>query len=332
MSVRQILVTGGAGFIGSHFVDRLVADGTRVRVLDDLSMGQRAHLASALATGLVELRVASVCDSAAVDEAMQGVDAVVHLAAAVGVSLVVQQPASVLETNVIGTRAVLAAAVERRVPVMLASTSEVYGRSERVPFREDDDVHLGPTSVARWAYACSKALDEWWALATAREHDLPATVLRFFNIVGPRQSGRYGMVVPSFVQQALAGGPITVYGDGSQTRSFLHVADAVEAMGGLLERLLAGPSSHDSGAEAVYNLGNPVEISIMDLAARVADAVGTSPAIVRVPYAQVHGAGFQDIARRVPDIGRLTAAIGFVPSRDLERVLADVIAEQRAQP
>jgi UDP-glucose 4-epimerase len=317
----KVLVTGGAGFIGSHLTERLLARGDSVVVLDDLSTGRRENLSGCDGHSALELRVGSVLDQPLVAELAAGCDAIVHLAAAVGVRLIVERPVHTIETNVHGTESVLRAAAPDGRRVLLASTSEVYGKSSRLPFREDDDLALGPTSHSRWAYACSKALDELLALAYWREKRVPTTICRFFNTVGPRQTGRYGMVLPRFVSQALAGDPITVYGDGRQTRCFGHVADAVEAVLRLLDS--------EAAVGAVFNVGNDEEISIGELAERVRAATGSASQIVHVPYSEAYGEGFEDMQRRVPDCSRLAAVTGFKPRIPLEAILADVIAERR---
>jgi UDP-glucose 4-epimerase len=250
-------------------------------------------------------------------------DVTVHLAAAVGVRLIVETPVHTIETNVKATEAVLAAAAKKQKLVFVASTSEVYGKSDKIPFREEDDLRLGPTSHSRWAYACSKALDEWLALAYLREKNVPVIIGRFFNTVGPRQTGRYGMVLPNFVMQALKGDPITVYGTGEQSRCFGHVRDAVES----IIRLIATPAA----VGQVFNVGADREVTILRLAEMVRDAAGGNSPIVRVPYDQAYAEGFEDMERRVPDVRKLEGAIGFRPRTPLETVIADVVADCRAR-
>jgi UDP-glucose 4-epimerase len=247
----------------------------------------------------------------------------VHLAAAVGVRLIVERPVHTIETNIRATEVVLAAAAKKEKPVLLASTSEVYGKSAKIPFAEEDDLQLGPTTHSRWAYACSKALDEWLGLAYYREKKVPVTVVRFFNTVGPRQTGRYGMVLPNFAAQALTGEPITVYGDGSQSRCFGHVQDAVEA----LLRLLATPAS----VGQVFNVGSDEEVTILRLAEMVRDAAGSRSEIRLVPYDEAYAEGFEDMQRRVPALGKLERTIGFRPRTPLASIITDVVADQRTR-
>jgi UDP-glucose 4-epimerase len=256
-----------------------------------------------------------------VSELVAEADVVVHLAAAVGVRLVVESPVRAIETNVHCTEVVLEQADSHRKPVLLASTSEVYGKSEALPFKEDGDLQLGATFRARWAYACSKAIDEFLAMAYWRERDLPIAVVRLFNTVGPRQTGSYGMVVPRLVGQALAGEPLSVYGDGSQTRCFCHVGDVARALSGLLE--------HPGAWGEVFNVGATHEVTILELARRVLALTASSSEICFVPYDEVYGAGFEDMYRRVPDIGKLNALTGWSPSRSLEDIIGDVVADQR---
>jgi UDP-glucose 4-epimerase len=318
---RRFLITGGAGFIGSHLTDRLLADGHAVTVLDDLSTGRRENLALASDRPGFTLHRGDVRDAALVGRLVDGADAVVHLAAAVGVKRILDRPVESLETNLLGTDVVLRCAAERGRALLLASSSEVYGKSARLPFREDDDLVLGSTGRARWSYACAKAACEWLALAFAREAGLPVVVCRFFNTVGPRQTGRYGMVLPTFARQALRGEPITVYGSGAQSRSFGHVDDTVEAV----VRLLREPGS----TGRVFNVGSDREVTIDALAALVRDAAGSDSPIVHIPYAEAYAAGFEDMPRRVPDCSRLAEVTGFRPAIALEAIVADVIAAER---
>src|SRR5256714_1496261 len=317
----RYLITGGAGFIGSHLSDLLLEQGHSVHVLDDLSTGRLENVVHLEGHPDFACTVGSVSDERLVAELVADADAVVHLAAAVGVRLVVERPVRAIETNVHCTEVVLAHADEQHRPVMVASTSEVYGKSEALPFREDGDLQMGATSKARWAYACSKAIDEFLAMAYWRERELPVTVVRLFNTVGPRQTGSYGMVVPRLVGQALEGEPLTVYGDGAQTRCFCHVADVVEALYGLLGEPRAWGG--------VFNVGSRDEISILELAERVLALTGSSSEICLIPYDEVYGAGFEDMYRRVPDIGKLNALTGWSPSRSLEDIISDVVADQR---
>lgn len=318
----NFLVTGGAGFIGSHLCERLLASGHAVHAIDDLSTGSLANVEPLRARPDFTLTVDSIFNEALLAARIDRCDAVFHLAAAVGVRLIVDAPVRTIETNVHGAEAVLRHASRRRTPVILASTSEVYGRGAVVPFNESADLVLGPPRQHRWAYACSKALDEFLGLAYWKERQLPVTVARLFNTVGPRQTARYGMVVPTFVRQALAGEPLTVFGDGSQTRSFADVSDVVRALIGL-----AG--APDAAGE-VFNVGNPEEVSIRTLAERVRDAAGSRSPIVAVPYDEAYEAGFEDLPRRVPDVAKIRAAIGWTPTVDLAGILAGVVAHERA--
>ncbi len=319
----RVLVTGGCGFIGSHLTETLLARGNRVRVLDDLSTGSMENVEHLATHPGFECRIGTALDRDLVAECMADVDLTVHLAAAVGVKLIVERPVHTIETNVSATEAVLAAAARQRKMVLLASTSEVYGKSANVPFREDHDLQLGPTSHSRWAYACSKALDEWLALAYAREKKVPVIIVRFFNTVGPRQSGRYGMVLPAFARQAVQGEPITVYGTGTQSRCFGHVRDAVEAM----QRLIATPAA----VNGVFNVGSTEEVTIRQLAELVRDEAGSTSPIVNIPYTEAYAEGFEDMMRRVPDVSRLHRVTGFRPETSLQEIVRDVVAEQRGR-
>lgn len=317
----KVFITGGAGFIGSHLADHLIANGHSVLVLDDLSTGQIVNIDHLIGHARFDHRIGSVMDAPLVAEMVDRCDVTVHLAAAVGVRLIVERPVHTIETNVHGTEVVLKAAGRKGKPVVIASTSEVYGKTARVPFSEADDLVLGPTTHSRWAYACSKALDEWLALAYARERGLPVIIARFFNTVGPRQTGRYGMVLPTFASQALEGAPITVYGSGEQSRCFAHVRDVVES----LDRLIASAEA----VGEVFNIGNDREISINDLARMVKEATGSSSPIVHVPYEEAYAEGFEDMQRRVPNVSKLERVIGYRPRTQLERIIEDVVADQR---
>ena len=319
----RVLVTGGAGFIGSHLTERLLARGDEVVVLDDLSTGAKENLAAVAGRRGFTLRIGSALDAAAVEAAIARCDAVVHLAAAVGVRLIVERPVHTIETNVNGTAVVLAAAAKRGTKLLLASTSEVYGKGAKVPFREDDDLTLGPTVHSRWSYACSKALDEWLAFAWWRESKLPVVVARLFNTVGPRQTGRYGMVLPNFAAQALKGEPITVFGSGAQSRCFGHVADAVEA----LVRLIDAPAA----VGEVVNVGSDEEVTIEELAQRVKSAAKSTSPITHVAYADAYAAGFEDMQRRVPDLAKLERLTGFRARTKLAQTIEDVLADQRGR-
>ena len=317
----RFLVTGGAGFIGSHLCDLLIDNGHSVHVLDDLSTGEIENIAPLARHPSFDCTIASVAERGVVAGLIGGVDAVIHLAAAVGVRLVVESPVRAIETNVRCTEVVLAQADIQKKPVMIASTSEVYGKSEALPFREDGDLQMGATSKARWAYACSKAIDEFLAMAYWRERKLPITVVRLFNTVGPRQTGNYGMVVPRLVGQALAGEPLTVYGDGRQTRCFCHVADVVRALHALLDKQSAWGN--------VFNVGSTEEVSIIELARRIVALTGSDSRVSLTPYDEAYGPGFEDMYRRVPDIAKVRELIGWSPSRSLEDIITDVAAGLR---
>jgi UDP-glucose 4-epimerase len=319
----KVFITGGAGFIGSHLAERLLARGDRVLVLDDLSTGTMDNIAHLVGSPGFDYRIGSALDVPLVSECVDRCDVTVHLAAAVGVRLIVEQPVHTIETNVGATETVLEAAAKKGKLVLVASTSEVYGKSTKFPFHEDDDLQLGPTTHSRWAYACSKALDEWLALAYWREKKVPVIVARFFNTVGPRQTGRYGMVLPNFAAQAISGEPITVYGTGTQARCFGHVQDAVEA----ILRLIATPAA----VGQVFNIGNDEEVTIHRLAELVRDAAGSRSEIQLIPYNEAYAEGFEDMLRRVPDVRKLEKAIGFRPRTPLTQIISDVVADQRAR-
>jgi UDP-glucose 4-epimerase len=315
----RYLITGGAGFIGSHLSDELLARGHEVHVLDDLSTGSLENIRQLEDRDEFAYTIDSVANAEVVDELVRGVDAVYHLAAAVGVQLIVESPVRTIETNVRGTEVVLAQADRRKTPVFIASSSEVYGKSGDLPYREDGDLTLGPTSKGRWSYACSKMLDEFLAIAHWKERQLPTVIGRLFNTVGPRQTGRYGMVVPSFVGQAIAGRPITVYGDGNQRRCFCHVADVVRALADLMQR--------DDIYGEVFNIGSQHELRIKELAELVKQTTGSSSEIELVPYDEAYEEGFEDMQRRIPDTTRIKERIGWEPKKSIEEILADVIAE-----
>lgn len=307
------LVTGGAGFIGSHLVERFLAEGARVTVVDDLSTGRRENLAAVQADPRLRVIEARVSDCPNLPGLAAEADALVHLAAAVGVELVVRSPIRTLRTNLDETEAALAAAAGPGVPLLLASTSEVYGKSQREEFREDDDLIIGPPYLGRWSYACSKLMDEFLALAYARERGLPVFIVRLFNTVGPRQTGRYGMVLPRFIEAARAGRPLRVYGDGRQTRCFCHVADTVEA----LMRLLRCPAARGE----IVNVGGTEEVSIRTLAERVIAVLGSTSGIEHVPYEAAYVPGFEDMQRRRPAVDKLERLTGFRPRRPLEEII-----------
>ncbi len=317
----RALVTGGAGFIGSHLTEALLAAGHEVVVLDDLSTGRPENLQAVQGHPRLEVAVGSVTDETFVRKLVRGAGVVYHLAAAVGVQLILDRPVATIETNIVGTEAVLRAACEDRPRVVIASTSEVYGKNDHVPLSEEDDRVLGPTTRSRWSYACSKAIDEFLALAYHREHGLPVTIVRFFNTIGPRQTGRYGMVVPRFVRQALDGQPITVYGDGRQSRCFTDVEDTVRATVAL--------SLAPAAVGEVFNVGTTHEVTIRALAERVRDLTGAGSPIVLVPYDQAYQPGFEDLRRRVPAIGKAERVVGYRPRVPLDETLRRVIANLR---
>jgi UDP-glucose 4-epimerase len=320
----RYLVTGGAGFIGSHLTEALVSRDHEVLVLDDFSTGRPENLAHLQQCDRLEVICASVTDVDLVRDCVPSVDAVFHLASAVGVRLIVDQPVKTLETNVEGAATVLHACADHQKPVLITSTSEVYGKSEKVPFSEDDDSLIGPSTFRRWSYAASKLLDEFLALAHWHQSRLPAVIVRLFNTIGPRQTGRYGMVVPRFVRQAMLGEPITVYGDGTQTRCFCHVDDAV----GAILRLFDAPESRGQ----VFNVGTDEEVSVNELAATVRRMTGSPSEIRHVPYDEAYGASaFEDMARRVPDLGKIRRLIDYQPKRSLEQTLGDVIRYVRSE-
>jgi UDP-glucose 4-epimerase len=311
------LITGGAGFIGSHLAEALLARGDNVFVLDNLSTGAMENIVHLKGRSGFEYFIDSIENEGLLAELIDRSDVVFHFAAAVGVKLIVEQPVRTIETNVHGTEIVLKHANKKKKLVVIASTSEVYGKSEDVPFRENSDLVLGPTTKHRWAYACSKAIDEFLALAYWKERQLPVIVVRFFNTVGPRQTGQYGMVIPNFVRQALAGEAITVFGDGTQQRSFTHVADVVHA----LLKLVKEPKA----VGQVINIGNTGEISIQKLAERVRELSGSKSPIKLVPYEEAYESGFEDMPRRVPDLSKVTALIGYKPRFSLDDILTQVI-------
>jgi UDP-glucose 4-epimerase len=313
----RVLITGGAGFIGSHLSEALLERGDDVFVLDNLSTGSIDNITHLKGHPRFHYTIDSVTNEPVLAELVDWCDAVAHLAAAVGVKLIVESPVHTIETNVHGTEVVLKHANKKKKLVMIASTSEVYGKSAHVPFTEDADLVLGPTSKHRWAYACSKLIDEFLALAYWKERKLPVIIVRLFNTVGPRQTGRYGMVIPTFVRQALAGQPITVFGDGKQSRSFTYVGDVVGAMVALINEPRA--------IGQVFNVGSGREITIGDLGEKVRALTGSSSEIVRIPYDQAYEAGFEDMPRRVPDISKIGALVGYRPTVELDEILNRVI-------
>jgi UDP-glucose 4-epimerase len=315
----KALVTGGAGFLGSHLAEALIARGDTVYVLDNLSTGSIENIEHLKSDRRFHYAIDSVTNEPVAAELIDRVDVVFHLAAAVGVRLIVESPVNTIETNVHGTEMVLKLANKKKKKVLVASTSEVYGKSEDVPFHEEADLVMGPTSKGRWSYACSKAIDEFLALAYHKEKHLPVVIARLFNTVGPRQTGRYGMVVPNFVKQALLGHPITVYGDGEQSRCFTYVTDVVGALMKLAD--------HEGAVGQVFNIGNDrEEVTIRALAQRVKERTKSASEILTIPYDEAYESGFEDMPRRVPDLGKIRALVGYEPKVHLDEILDRVIA------
>ena len=317
----KALITGGAGFIGSHLAEELLARGHDAHVLDNLSTGSMENVAHLKGRSGFSYTIDSVTNESLLAELIDQCDVVFHLAAAVGVKLIVEQPVHTIETNVHGTEVVLKHANKKKKLVFIASTSEVYGKSTDVPFREGADLVLGATVRHRWAYACSKAIDEFLALAYWKERKLPVVVVRLFNTVGPRQTGQYGMVLPTFVRQALAGQPITVFGDGTQSRSFTYVVDVVDA----LIKLADEPKA----VGEVFNIGNTEEVSISALAERVRILTSSTSSIQYIPYDEAYEAGFEDMPRRVPDISKIQALIDYQPRLGLDDIIGTVVEHMR---
>lgn len=318
----HVLITGGAGFIGSHLSDALLAAGHTVQVIDDLSTGSIQNIAHLKEHPGFRYVIDSVNNERLLAELVDPADVIFHLAAAVGVKKIVEEPVATIETNVHGTEVVLRQANKKKKLVVIASTSEVYGKSADVPFDEEQDLVMGPTHKHRWAYACSKALDEFLALAYHKEKKLPVVIVRLFNTVGPRQSGQYGMVIPNFVRQALLGHPITVHGDGTQSRSFTYVGDVVRALIAL--------ARESKAIGQVFNIGNGEEITIMALAEKIKGMTGSTSEIQVIPYDQAYESGFEDMPRRVPDISKIRALVGYEPRVDLDEILTAVIDHMRA--
>ena len=317
----RYLITGGAGFIGSHLAEELLRRGHEVAVVDDLSTGGINNIRHLKTHDRFHYVIDSCSNVQLMAELVDGADKIYHLAAAVGVKLIVESPVRTIETNIRLTEILLSLANKKKRPIFIAATSEVYGKSQEFPFREDQDLVMGATTKGRWSYACSKAIDEFLAVAYWKERKLPTVVARLFNTVGPRQTGQYGMVVPNFVKQAIAGAPITVFGDGKQSRCFTHVSDVVRALIGLMD--------NDALYGNVFNIGNNNEISIGDLAKQVREMCGSKSEIVYVPYEKAYEQGFEDMQRRVPDVSKITAAIGWKPSIALPQILQDVIDYHR---
>ena len=313
----RVLITGGAGFVGSHLADALLAAGHEVTAFDNLSTGSIDNIEHLKTHPRFRYTIESVQNEPVLAEQIDRCDVVFHLAAAVGVKKIVEEPVHTIENNVHGTEVVLRHANKKKRLVVVASTSEVYGKSVDVPFREDADLVMGPTSKHRWAYACSKAIDEILALAYFKEKKLPVIVIRLFNTVGPRQTGQYGMVIPTFVRQALAGQPITVFGDGTQRRSFTYVGDVVDGLIGLM--------NEPKAVGQVFNIGNGEEISMRALAEKIKAMAESTSDIVTIPYDQAYEAGFEDMPRRVPDITKIRGLVGYEPKVQLDEILTRVI-------
>ena len=320
----RVLITGGAGFIGSHLADAYIERGDEVFVLDDLSTGSIDNIRHLRGHPRFHYTIESVHHAPTVAELVDQCDVVFHLAAAVGVRLIVESPVRTIETNVHGTEVVLAQANKKKKKVLIASTSEVYGLSTDVPFREDGCLVLGPTIRGRWSYACSKAIDEFLALAYWHERKLPILIVRLFNTVGPRQTGQYGMVVPTFIKQALTGRPITIHGDGTQSRCFADVSDVVGALVGLMD--------HPGAVGEVFNVGSSEEVSIQTLAERVKELTASKSEIVYIPYERAYGEGFEDMPRRVPELAKIRSLLGYRPRKRLEEILLRVIDYFRDGP
>jgi UDP-glucose 4-epimerase len=319
----KVLITGGAGFIGSHLAEAHLKRGDEVYIIDDLSTGSMENIRRIKGQSKFHYYLDSVTNHHMMAELVDLCDAVYHLAAAVGVRLIVESPVKTIETNIRGTEVVLHHAAKKRKRVLITSTSEVYGKRDRVPFSEDDDLVMGATDKGRWSYACSKAIDEFLAIAYWKEKKVPTVIARLFNTVGPRQTGRYGMVIPNFVRQALKGEEITVYGDGSQSRCFSHVSDVVGALIRLIESRKA--------VGEVYNIGSDREVTVLELAERVKSLTGSDSKIVFVPYDQAYEEGFEDMLRRVPDLSKIHNLIDYQPTFELDEILESVIDYHRSE-
>lgn len=313
----KVLITGGAGFVGSHLAEALLERDDEVFVIDNLSTGSIDNIEHLKSHSQFHYTIDTIMNEPVIAEMVDRADVIFHLAAAVGVKLIVESPVNTIETNVHGTETVLKLANKKKKKVLVASTSEVYGKSTQFPFQEGSDLVMGPTNKGRWSYACSKAIDEFLALAYYKEKKLPVVVVRLFNTVGPRQTGQYGMVIPNFVKQALAGRPITVFGDGSQSRCFTDVSDVVGALIDLAE--------HPKAVGEVFNIGSGNEITILDLAKKIKELTSSTSEIVFVPYDQAYEEGFEDMHRRVPDVGKLRDLTGYQPAHTLEQTLERVI-------
>lgn len=315
--MAKVLITGGAGFIGSHLSEELLKRGEDVFVIDDLSTGSIENIEHLKSNPKFHYTIDTIKNEPLLAELVDRCDVVYHLAAAVGVKLIIESPVNTIETNIYGTELVLKCANKKKKKVMVASTSEVYGKNNNVPFKEDYDVVLGSTKNGRWSYACSKAIDEFLAIAYWREKKLPVVVVRFFNTVGPRQTGRYGMVIPNFVKQALLGHPITVYGDGKQSRSFTYVGDVVKGITDLM--------NNPKAVGEVFNIGHGKEITISELAGLVKNIANSKSEIVYIPYDKAYEEGFEDMQRRSPDISRINKLIGYKPTMDIKEILEKVV-------
>jgi UDP-glucose 4-epimerase len=313
----RVLITGGAGFIGSHLADAYLQRDSHVYVIDDLSTGKIENIQHLKGHPRFHYTIESVHNQPVTAELVDQCDVIFHLAAAVGVKLIVESPVRTIETNVRGTEVILSLANKKKKKVLIASTSEVYGLSADVPFREDGNLVMGATTKGRWSYACSKAIDEFLALAYWREKKLPTVVVRLFNTVGPRQTGQYGMVIPTFVKQALSGRPITVFGDGKQSRCFGYVGDIIGALMALME--------HEDAVGKVFNIGSNEEITILEVAQRVKELTQSKSEIVFVPYDEAYEEGFEDMPRRIPDISKVRELVGFQPKMNLDGILKTVI-------
>jgi UDP-glucose 4-epimerase len=317
----KALVTGGAGFIGSHLSEALLERGDEIVVVDDLSTGRYENIRPLRDHPHFRVFISSILDRSLMEPLIAECDAIYHLAAAVGVRLIIEEPVETIETNILGSEVVLSLASKYNKKVLLASTSEVYGKNNSAPFKEDDDSVIGATTKSRWSYACSKAMDEFLALAYHKQKGLPVVIVRLFNTVGPRQTGRYGMVIPNLVRQALLHQPLTVFGDGEQSRCFTHVQDVVGALIALME--------HPNAVGQIFNLGSDQEVTINELARRVIRLTGSSATVQHIPYDQAYEEGFEDMRRRVPDVTKLRQLIGFAPQRSLDDILRNVIEHFR---
>jgi UDP-glucose 4-epimerase len=313
----RFLITGGAGFIGSHLAEHLLNRGDEVYIIDDLSTGSMENIKHFKDREKFHYTIDTIMNHAILAELIDYSDLIFHLAAAVGVRLIIESPVRTIETNIKGTELVLELAAKKKKKVVLASTSEIYGKSQQKTFKEEDDMIFGPTIKARWSYACSKAIDEFLAIAYCKEKKLPVVIVRLFNIVGPRQTGRYGMVIPTFIKQALGNKPITIYGNGKQTRTFTYIADAVQ--------LLIDMALHPQAVCEVFNVGGTEEISIKDLAYRIRELADSNSEIVYIPYAEAYEEGFEDMLRRVPNVRKVRKLLGYYPNRSLDDILIQTI-------